>query len=203
MIGAVNAARRAVAQEILAAARAHDERQPDRRARFRNVEPETAELLGVLIRATGARRILELGGSNGYSTIWLADAAEETGGSVTSVEIDPERTALARANLARATVRAELRTQDAGRALSDSPDGWWDFVFLDAERPAYAGYWPALLRSLRPAGGLVAIDNVLSHAAEVAAVGALIDAELSVSSALVPIGAGVRLVVRGEERRSR
>lgn len=203
MIGSVNAARRAVAQEILAAARAHDERQPDRRARFRNVEPQTAELLGVLIRATGARRILELGGSNGYSTIWLADAAEETGGSVTSVETDPERTALARANLARATVRAELRTQDAGRALSDSPDGWWDFVFLDAERPAYAGYWPELLRSLRPAGGLVAIDNVLSHAAEVAAFGALIDAEPSVSSALVPIGAGVRLVVRGEERRSR
>ena len=65
--------------QILAAARAHDERQPDRHARFRNVEPETAELLGVLIRATGARRILELGGSNGYSTIWLADGAEATG----------------------------------------------------------------------------------------------------------------------------
>ena len=200
MIGRVNAARRAVAQEILAAARAHDERQPDRHARFRNVEPETAELLGVLIRATGARRILELGGSNGYSTIWLADAAEATGGSVTSVEIDAERTALARANLARATVRAELRTQDAGQALADSPDGWWDFVFLDAERPAYAGYWPDLLRSLRPAGGLIAIDNVRSHAGEMASVSALIDAERSVSSALVPIGAGVRLVVRGEER---
>jgi predicted O-methyltransferase YrrM len=139
----VNAARRAVAREILAAARAHDERQPDRQARFRNVEPETAELLGVLIRATGARRILELGGSNGYSTIWLADAAEATGGSVTSVEIDAERTALARANLARATVAADLRTQDAAHALADSPDGWWDFVFLDAERPAYAGYWPS------------------------------------------------------------
>jgi len=200
MIGLVNAARRAVAQEILAAARAHDERQPDRHARFRNVEPETAELLGVLIRATGARRILELGGSNGYSTIWLADAAEATGGSVTSVEIDAERTALARANLARARVGAELRTQDAAQALSNSPDGWWDFVFLDAERPAYAGYWPELLRSLRPAGGLIAIDNVRSHAGEMAAVSALIDAERSVSSALVPIGAGVRLVVRGEER---
>jgi len=200
MIGLVNAARRAVAQEILAAARAHDECQPDRHARFRNVEPETAELLGVLIRATGARRILELGGSNGYSTIWLADAAEATGGSVTSVEIDAERTALARANLARARVGAELRTQDAAQALSDSPDGWWDFVFLDAERPAYAGYWPELLRSLRPAGGLIAIDNVRSHAGEMAAVSALIDAERSVTSALVPIGAGVRLVVRGEER---
>ncbi len=200
MIGRVNSARRAVAQEILGAARAHDERQADRHARFRNVEPETAELLGVLIRATGARRILELGGSNGYSTVWLADAAEATGGSVTSVEIDAERTALARANLARANVRAELRTQDAGQALSDSPAGSWDFVFLDAERPAYAGYWPDLLRSLRPAGGLVAIDNALSHADEMAAVSALIDAERSVSSALVPIGAGLRLVVRGEQR---
>jgi predicted O-methyltransferase YrrM len=200
MIGRVNSARRAVAQEILAAARAHDERQADRHARFRNVEPETAELLGVLIRATGARRILELGGSNGYSTIWLADAAEASGGSVTSVEIDAERTALARANLARANVRAELRTQDAARALADSPDGCWDFVFLDAERPAYAGYWPELLRSLRPAGGLLAIDNVLSHADEMAAVSALIAAERSVSSALVPIGAGLRLVVRGEQR---
>jgi predicted O-methyltransferase YrrM len=119
---------------------------------------------------------------------------------VTSVEIDAERTALARANLARATVGAELRTQDAAQALSDSPDGWWDFVFLDAERPAYAGYWPDLLRSLRPAGGLIAIDNVRSHAGEMASVSALIDAERSVSSALVPIGAGVRLVVRGEER---
>jgi predicted O-methyltransferase YrrM len=199
----VNAARRAVAQEILAAGRAHDARQPDRQSRFRNVEPETAELLGVLVRATGARRILELGGSNGYSTIWLADAAEATGGSVTSVEIDAERTALARANLARASVRAELRTQDAAQALAESADGSWDFVFLDAERPAYAGYWPELLRSVRPAGGLIAIDNVLSHAEETTAVGALIDAERSVCSALVPIGAGVRLVVRGEARRSR
>jgi predicted O-methyltransferase YrrM len=76
-------------------------------------------------------------------------------------------------------------------------------VFLDAERPAYAGYWPELLRSVRPAGGLIAIDNVLSHADETAAVGALIDAEPTVISALVPSGAGVRLVVRGEERRSR
>jgi predicted O-methyltransferase YrrM len=106
MIGAVNATRRGVAAEILAGGRVHDERQSDRLARFRNVEPETAELLGVLIRATAARRILELGTSNGYSTIWLADAAQDTGGAVTSVEIDPERTALARASLERAGVSA-------------------------------------------------------------------------------------------------
>ena len=192
----MNPQRRAVADEVLAAARAHDAAQSDRLARFRNVEPETAELLGVLVRATRARRVLELGTSNGYSTIWLADAAEATGGALTSVEIDPARTALARANLARAGLTAELVTGDAAETLRTSGDGAWDVVFLDAERPAYAGYWPELLRSLRPDGGLLAIDNVLSHAAEVAEVTALIAAEPAVTTVLIPIGAGVRLVVR-------
>jgi predicted O-methyltransferase YrrM len=192
----VNAERRAIADEVLAAARAHDAAQSDRLARFRNVEPETAELLGVVVRAARARRVLELGTSNGYSTIWLADAAEATGGALTSVEIDPARTALARANLARAGLTAELVTGDAAETLRTSGDGAWDVVFLDAERPAYAGYWPELLRVLRPDGGLLAIDNVLSHAAEVAEVTALIAAEPAVTTVLIPIGAGVRLVVR-------
>jgi predicted O-methyltransferase YrrM len=189
-------ARRAIVAEVLAASRAHDAEQTDRLARFRNVEPETAELLGVLVRATRARRILELGTSNGYSTLWLADAAEATGGAVTSVEIDAERTAMAAANLARAGLAAELRTQDAGAVLRDAPADAWDLVFLDAERPAYADYWPDLLRTLRPAGGLLAIDNVISHADEVAAVTAIVEAEPAVTTTLVPIGAGLRLVVR-------
>ena len=192
----MNAERRAIADDVLAAARAHDAAQSDRLARFRNVEPETAELLGVLVRATRARRVLELGTSNGYSTIWLADAVEAAGGAVTSVEIDPARTALARANLARAGLTAELVTGDAAETLRVSGDGVWDVVFLDAERPAYAGYWPELLRVLRPDGGLLAIDNVLSHAAEVAEVTAVIAAEPAVTTVLIPIGAGVRLVVR-------
>jgi predicted O-methyltransferase YrrM len=194
----MNARRRAIADEVLAAARAHDAAQSDRLARFRNVEPETAELLGVLVRATRARRVLELGTSNGYSTIWLADAVEATAGALKSVEIDPARTAMARANLGRAGLAAELVTGDAAETLRTSADGAWDLVFLDAERPAYAGYWPELVRALRPDGGLLAIDNVLSHAAEVAEVTALIAAEPAVTTVLVPVGAGLRLVVRGE-----
>src|SRR6185437_11649282 len=125
----VNPQRRAVADEVLAAGRAHDAAQSDRLARFRNVEPETAELLGVLVRATRARRVLELGTSNGYSTIWLADAVEATGGAVTSVEIDPARTAIARANLGRAGLAAELVTGDAAETLRTSHAGAWDLVF--------------------------------------------------------------------------
>src|SRR6185295_18411283 len=72
---AVDAARRAIAAELLAASRSHDAEQDDRLARYRNLEPESAELLAVLVRAANPNTVLELGTSNGYSTLWLADAA--------------------------------------------------------------------------------------------------------------------------------
>jgi predicted O-methyltransferase YrrM len=191
----VNAARRAIAAELLAASRAHDAQQEDRLARYRNLEPEAAELLAVLVKATRPSTVLELGTSNGYSTLWLADAAEAVGAAVTSVEIDPERSTQAREHLARAGLTADLRVGDAGETLRSAADEAYDFVFLDAERPAYAGYWPDLLRTLKP-GGLLAIDNVLSHADQVEEITELIEAEPTVTTALVPIGAGLRLVVR-------
>jgi predicted O-methyltransferase YrrM len=191
----VNADRRAVADALLAASREHDAAQEDRLARYRNLEPESAELLGVLVRALAPRRMLELGTSNGYSTLWLADAAEAVGARLVSVEIDAARTEQARAQLDRAGLDADLRVADAGDVLRESGDASWEFVFLDAERPAYAGYWPDLVRALAP-GGLLVIDNVISHAEQVAEVTALIEAEPSVTSALAPIGAGLRVVVK-------
>src|SRR5215472_10446630 len=65
-----------------------DEREQDRRRRRRNLEPDSANLLWILSAAMGARVILEIGTSNGYSTLWLADAARQSGGRVTSVDID-------------------------------------------------------------------------------------------------------------------
>jgi predicted O-methyltransferase YrrM len=175
----------------------HDAVRADRLERLRNVEPETAQLLAVLVRSCAAGRVLEIGTSNGYSTIWLADAARVTGGRVVSVEVDPERTALARQNLEAAGLdsHVELRTKDAAVTLRDSTDSSWDVIFLDAERPAYAGYWPDLLRVLA-VGGLLVVDNVLSHADEVAEFRALVAGEQRVRHALVPIGAGVLLVVK-------
>lgn len=176
---------------------AHDAGRPDRLDRLRNLEPETAALLALQVRATCARSVLELGTSNGYSTLWLAAAVREHGGRLTSVELDAGRSAQAAGNLERAGLSdvVELRVGDAADALAHSADAHWDLIFLDAERPAYAGYWPELLRVLRP-GGLLAVDNVLSHADEVAALRALVSAEQTVSEALVPVGAGLLLVVR-------
>jgi len=189
-------ARRRLADELYAASREHDATQADRLDRFRNVEPDTAELLGVIIRATGARRILELGTSNGYSTIWLADAAQATGDRVVSVDVDGSRTELARANLAAAGLgeQVELRVEDAGSTLAGSAEETWEFVFLDAGRPAYPSYVSDLVRTLAP-GGVLAIDNVISHAHELVEFTALIEREPRLTQTVVPVGAGLRLAV--------
>jgi predicted O-methyltransferase YrrM len=193
----MNEDRRAFLDELYAHGREHDARHEDRLARLRNVEPETAELLGVLVRALGARRVLEIGTSNGYSTIWLADAAEAVGGAVVSLEVEPERTAQALANLTRAGVKgaADLRVQDASEALPAYEAGAWDLIFLDAERPAYVGYWPDLQRVLVPRGLLV-VDNALSHAAELVDFSELVYSTPGVTSTLLPVGAGVLLIVK-------
>ena len=192
----MNESRRRFADELYTASLAHDRGLP-RLERFRNLEPGTAELLGILIRACDARRILELGTSNGYSTIWLADAAEATGGSVVSVDLDPARTGLARENLARArlTERVRLLTEDAGTTLASAADREWDFIFLDSERPAYAGYLPDLVRALKR-GGVLAIDNALSHEHELIEFTSLVQEVESLTQTLVPIGAGLRIAVR-------
>jgi predicted O-methyltransferase YrrM len=192
----MNESRRRFADELYAVGRAHDRDLP-RLERFRNVEPETAQLLDILIRACHAQRILELGTSNGYSTLWLADAAEATGGRVVSVDLDPARTALARDNLARAGLdsRVELRTEDAGTALVNAADCEWDFIFLDSERIAYPGYLHNLVRTLEP-GGVLAIDNALSHEHELVEFTAQVQEIESLTQTVVPVGAGLRVAVR-------
>jgi predicted O-methyltransferase YrrM len=193
----VNDERQTFLDELYAAGRAHDEAHEDRLQRLRNVEPETAELLGVLVRAMQARRVLEIGTSNGYSTIWLADAAEAVGGRVVSLEVEAERTEMARSNLEKAGVAgfADLRTEDAGQALAGDADDAWDLVFLDAERPHYVGYWSDLVRVLRP-NGLLVVDNMLSHSNQLIAFSELVNDDERVTSTLVTVGAGVLLVVK-------
>lgn len=175
----------------------HDAPLADRTRRRRNLEPASARLLHLLVLATGAGRVLELGTSNGYSTIWLAAAVGANEGTMVSVDLDQGRLAEARENVARAGFgeAVDLRLEDAGDALSGSEPESWDMVFLDAERPAYPAYWSDLVRVLPP-GGLLAVDNVISHADDVADFRTLVAADRRVTEALVPTGAGVLLVTR-------
>lgn len=91
-----------------------------------------------MIRATGARKALQLGTSNGYSTFWLADEVRANGSHLTSVEIEADQSAEAADNLDRCGLAnfVELRVQDAADALVQSLGAEWDFIFRDAERPA-------------------------------------------------------------------
>jgi predicted O-methyltransferase YrrM len=184
--------------DLYADGAAHDAAQPDRLLKRRNLERDTAELLTLVVRILEARTVVEIGTSNGYSTIWLADAVADTGGHVVSV--DTASTDVARANLALADVaqpglvaRVELHREDGGAYLARLADGSVDLLFLDAERVEYVNWWPHPARVLR-IGGVLAIDNVLSHADEVAGFLKLLVDDFAGTT--VPVGKGVRLAWR-------
>ena len=171
---------------------AHDETQTERAACWRNLHPDSAALLAVLVRAKQARKVLEVGTSNGYSTLWLADAVRDTGGSLRTLEIDKARKKAARQNLREAKLEDFVRMEvcDAGEFLRDYPK-YFDVVLLDADRSQYTAYWPHLQRILTKPGSLLVVDNVLSHADEVQAFIALVEADKNFSSMVLDIGAGL------------
>ena len=124
------------------------------------ISAEQGRLLQVLLRAVGARRVLEVGTLGGYSSIWMARALPPDGRLLT-LEIDPERAAFAREFIERAGLsdRIEVRVGDAGETLAALDAGEpFDAVFIDADKERYPAYLDEALRLLRP-GGLVLADN--------------------------------------------
>jgi len=187
----------AVLAELEQFGRENDGANAERARRMLNITRETGEFLSVLVRATLARRVLEIGTSNGYSTLWLADAAQAVGGSVTTVEYADYKVRLARKNFERSGLasRIALLHEDAGEVLARSAEAAFDLLFLDSERAQYAGWWPRLRRILRP-GGLLVADNATSHAGEMAPFVALVKADAEFTTCLVPVGNGEFVAVR-------
>ena len=154
----------ALLEDLAKTGEENDARETARPRRMLNITRDTGRLLWILARATGATRILEVGTSNAFSTIWLADAARSTGGRVTTLELDREKVALARANLASAGLEDQVEIVE-GRAVDTLPalPGPFDLVFLDADRKSYLAYLELVVPKLRP-GGLLIADNALSPA---------------------------------------
>ncbi|HEL4299697.1 O-methyltransferase [Stenotrophomonas sp. GD03930] len=175
----------------------NDARETERGRRMLNITPQTGEFLLVLVRFGAARRVLEIGTSNGYSTLWLAEAAAAINGHVTTLEYAEDKVAMARATFARSGLaeRITLVHADAGQWLAQAAEASLDLLFLDSDREQYAGWWPQLRRVLRP-GGLLVVDNAISHAAQMEPLRALLAADEAFSTSLVPVGNGELLAVR-------
>ncbi|HDS1530670.1 TPA: class I SAM-dependent methyltransferase [Stenotrophomonas maltophilia] len=175
----------------------NDASEVERGRRMLNITPDTGEFLAVLVRFGVARRVLEIGTSNGYSTLWLAEAAAAIDGHVTTLEFAGDKVAMARANFARSGLAEHITLVhgDAGPWLVQAAEDSIDLLFLDSDRGQYAGWWPQLRRVLRP-GGLLVVDNATSHAEEMEPLRALLEADVNFSTSLVPVGNGELLAVR-------
>jgi predicted O-methyltransferase YrrM len=176
--------------------RDNDEREQDRRKKMLNLEPDTAQFISMLVCSSQRKSILEIGTSNGYSTIWLAWAAQQTGGRVISIEREEAKQAQADANLQRAGLRdlVELRLGDATEQVA-ALDGRFDLVFFDADRTSAPEQLTLLLTKLLP-NALILVDNALSHPEEIAPYLAAIQALPDVEHMVIPVGKGLSIAYK-------
>ena len=166
---------------------------PERRSR--QVAPTTGRFLFTLAGSQAGVEVLEIGGSRGYSSIWLAAGARVLGGRLVSLEHDPEKCAAWRANISDAGLAewAELVEGDAHATLRDTQDVF-DLVFLDAEKEDYEELF-GLVRPLLEPGALVVADNVTSHAETLAAYSAARQSDPTLSSMTLPVDRGLEVTI--------
>jgi predicted O-methyltransferase YrrM len=176
---------------------ANDARVTERPRKMLNLEPASAQLLSILVRASGVMRAIEIGTSNAYSTIWLAWSLQPAGGRILSIDRNPDKHALARENLRRADLldRVELRTGDAAE-IARQLAGPFDLLFLDADRRSFPEQFQILLPKLAQKV-LVVADNVLSHPEEIADYLKLISSLADFQHTVVPVGKGLSIAFRG------
>ena len=166
-----------------------------------SVGPETGKLLNILVKASKARTILELGTSYGNSTVWLAEAAQATGGKVITMEVSARKLDYARSMLDKAGLGAhvEFRLGDARETIA-SMKGPFDFVLIDLWKDLYIPCFELVYPKLS-AGAFVVADNMLlpENYREVAlAYRKHVRAKPDIDSVLLPVGSGIELSRYGD-----
>ena len=163
--------------------------------RSRQVAPATGRFLFALVAPQTDCEVLELGGSRGYSAIWLAAAARILAGRVLSIENDPRKIEAWHRNIEDAGLDewADLVEGDALELLPQIDDVF-DLVFIDAEKEDYERLFELARTNVEP-GGLVVADNVLSHPDPLAQYSAARQSDPTLSSVTVPLDRGLELSV--------
>jgi predicted O-methyltransferase YrrM len=164
-----------------------------REQRARQVARTTGQFLFAYVAPQTDCEVLEIGGSRGYSTVWLAAGVRHLGGRVLSLESDPAKIEAWRANIEEAGLSdwAELVEGDAFETLPPIADVF-DVVFLDAEKEQYEPLFAEARTKLEP-GAVVIADNVLSHADTLAAYSQARQSDPTLESVTVPLDRGLEI----------
>ena len=165
------------------------------------VSEEDGRFLRFLVVSSGAKRVIEIGGANGYSAIWLGLGLRETGGRLVTIEYDPARARDAEANIRAAGLSdvVQVVPGDAFKAVPALP-GTFDFVFLDAWKKDYQRFFDLVFPRLDN-GGLFVAHNVVNKASEMGDFLATLRTHPGLRSAIVsPSGEGISVSVKRQER---
>lgn len=183
-------------RQLYEAGQSNDERESERSKKMLNLEPDTAQFINMLVQTSHRKHVLEIGTSNGYSTIWLAAAIQPAGGSVISIDRNENKLEIARENLRQANLDqpVTLLCGDATDIIASLP-GPFDCVFFDADRLSAPTQLQLLLPKLTP-DALILADNVHSHPDEIAAYLAALEALPQFEKLVVPLGKGLSIAYR-------
>ena len=135
---------------------------------FWNVSHQTGNFINMLIKLAGIRNVLEIGTSNGYSGLWIAEALKTTNGHLTTIEFWEKRQCLAKEYFEYCGLSdvVTFKTGQAYDIITNEINEKFDLVFIDANKQEYIKFFEAVHPLLKK-GGVILADNIISHAKKV------------------------------------